>query len=464
LNFFLKDVDDIRGIILSNFSKILRIFSEQKRDEHLNTLWQLASESDVNWRFRCLLAEQLDEICPLYKTVQVVEHIVPLTFQLCDDRMADVRYAAVVPITEIINYFVKERNQEQLEDVLNKCDSIQCAKTYSKRLLYVKLCQVCILRIVPAVFAERFLPKVLTYADDRISNVRYALARFLSSDILKNEQYAVREDVKLCVAKLKSDKEDVEVRRYFSTETEIESFLQKQQSPPTAEEAASPTTQVESPESGAYSSSEDYDDSGGEDADGKKNANKQTSGNEPNRNENVEPEATVTGEKETPPEHNTDNGETDTQPKKQKEDDLSERQVKKQLSAVDIEQPLQRQVTPDDEKEAAKNTAVYTESKQRGENFNSRLIHQPTPYRLPDLDEQSDTDSDEEDNHDENGTNQKNERTKKSDDPEIPSVAAQDSQNQQASEVNSDHSSIPIGAVGNESHDKTDNQTTKDEE
>jgi len=146
IEFFLKDIDDIRTGIITNFSNILRVFGEKKREEHLNTLWELSSEPDVNWRFRLLLAEQLDEICPLFKVAQVSEHIVPLAFQLCDDRMADVRYAAVVPVAELINYFVKQDSHEQLEDLLGKCDSIHDARTYSKQLLYVKLCQVCSLR------------------------------------------------------------------------------------------------------------------------------------------------------------------------------------------------------------------------------------------------------------------------------------------------------------------------------
>jgi len=68
------------------------------------------------------------------------------------------------------------------------------------------------------------------------------------------------------------------------------------------------------------------------------------------------------------------------------------------LSAVDIKEPLQLQVTPDDDSIAAQNIAAYTDSKQKNEKFDTVLIHQPTPKRLPGLDDESDTDSDDDNN------------------------------------------------------------------
>ncbi|ETO27924.1 hypothetical protein RFI_09207, partial [Reticulomyxa filosa] len=251
---------------------------------------------------------------------------------------------------------------------------------------YVKLCQVCSLRIPPTLFLERFLPKLLSYADDRISNVRCSLARLLSTDLLKNEKYASREDVKLCVNKLKNDKEDVEVKRFFATEKEIEAFLQKQQSPAIENTTE---TQTDTADPGGYSSSEDYDESGGEGAEVKETANNQevaqSNGNE---------DATVKTEEKPSTEVKED---VDTKKAPQSKEE-QEQEVEKQLVSVDIQQPLQRQTTLEDEKEAAKNTASYADSKQKGEDFNTTLIHQPTPYRLPGLDDQSDTDSEDEDN------------------------------------------------------------------
>ncbi|ETO05992.1 protein phosphatase 4 regulatory subunit 1, partial [Reticulomyxa filosa] len=291
IDFFLKDIDDVclyLYLCQSQYKFFFFIiwmidsdwcdkqllenntrYESKERDEYLDTLWELGSESDINWRFRLLLAEltnfffflQLHEMMGLYKSNQVVEHLIPLAFQLCDDRMADVRYAAVVPITQLIQVFYKESNYEQLEEVISKCDYIHGSKTYSKRLLlcdlflctllfqikskkkkkkkkvyflinnrYVKLCEACSTRIPIELFNKHFLPKLLDYANDRISNVRFALARLLSINLLNNSQFINREDVRSCVIKLKHDIEDVEIRRFFATESEIELFLQEKQS------------------------------------------------------------------------------------------------------------------------------------------------------------------------------------------------------------------------------------------
>ncbi|ETO18067.1 protein phosphatase 4 regulatory subunit 1 [Reticulomyxa filosa] len=178
IDFFLKDVDDVRVGVLSNFWKILRVLGDTKRKEYLCMLWELGSEPDINWRIRLLLAElshgffmhvniyiyihicvyvhiflllllllngmwnggkdrQLDDIYWLYEPEQVMDQLVPLAFQLCDDRMAEVRCVMAVAIAELVRFFQTKGTAEQLQQILAKCYVLHSAKTYSKRLLFV---------------------------------------------------------------------------------------------------------------------------------------------------------------------------------------------------------------------------------------------------------------------------------------------------------------------------------------
>merc|ERR1719242_1257474 len=52
MEFFLKDIDDIRQGMIQSLWKMLKWLGPDLRKEYLSVLWELASENDVNWRFR----------------------------------------------------------------------------------------------------------------------------------------------------------------------------------------------------------------------------------------------------------------------------------------------------------------------------------------------------------------------------------------------------------------------------
>ena len=254
IEFFLKDIDDIRQGIIKNLWKILKVFNQKLRIEYISILWELASESDVNWRFRLLLSQQLDEILYLYQKKIIKQQIIPLIFQLCQDRMADVRYAAVYPIADAINILIKpssttttnntdnDNNNDEgdnndnnnttenddddsIECIIKKIQTIYKGRTYSKRLLYIRIADSCFNRIDFDLFNKIFLNDLLNYANDKIFNVRFCLARFIHKNLFKNDKYSKNEMVFKAIEILKSDDEDVEIKRFFMTDEEIENWL-----------------------------------------------------------------------------------------------------------------------------------------------------------------------------------------------------------------------------------------------
>eukprot|EP00484_Ammonia_sp_Unknown_P025917 CAMPEP_0197040808 /NCGR_PEP_ID=MMETSP1384-20130603/17458_1 /TAXON_ID=29189 /ORGANISM="Ammonia sp." /LENGTH=1050 /DNA_ID=CAMNT_0042471633 /DNA_START=91 /DNA_END=3243 /DNA_ORIENTATION=- len=257
IEFFLKDIDDIRQGIIKNLWKILKVFNNKLRVEYISILWELASESDVNWRFRLLLAQQLDEILYLYNKKIIKQQIIPLIFQLCQDRMADVRYAAVYPIADAVNILssptatpsassTAKEDEEQNDDensndqsneenddsdddlqcVIKKVQTIYKGRTYSKRLLYIRIADSCFSRISNELFDQIFLNDLLNYANDKIFNVRFCLARFISKHLLHDAKYNTRDVVIKAIDILRNDEEDVEVKRFFMQEDDVEEWLQ----------------------------------------------------------------------------------------------------------------------------------------------------------------------------------------------------------------------------------------------
>ena len=274
IEFFLKDIDDIRQGIIKNLWKILKVFNDKLRIEYISILWELASESDVNWRFRLLLSQQLDEILYLYNKKIIKQQIIPLIFQLCQDRMADVRYAAVYPIADAINILMQpeqhnsdeakendddgdgdedvdedddddeDDDEDNLECITKKIQTLYKGRTYSKRLLYIRIADSCFNRIDTELFNKIFLNDLLNYANYKIFNVRYCLARFIDKNLIKNNKYKDNPSVLKAIEILRNDDEDVEIKRFFMNQPEIEEWLAIHQQEKQKQESLQQTQQM----------------------------------------------------------------------------------------------------------------------------------------------------------------------------------------------------------------------------
>ena len=58
----------------------MAVFTDTRRQEYISQLWDLASESDVNWRFRLLLAQFSIEIFVIF-VICVLYHLLSFVTQ-----------------------------------------------------------------------------------------------------------------------------------------------------------------------------------------------------------------------------------------------------------------------------------------------------------------------------------------------------------------------------------------------
>merc|ERR1719208_145624 len=217
---FHKDIDDIREGVLKHFADFLSVMSEKKRDEHLATLWEISSEMDANWRFRLLLASQLSQIMTLYKADTVSEQIIPLAFQLCDDKMNDVRYEAIKSVPSLVKFMKENGNDQQYQDTLKKTRGLAKNRTYARRQLYVELCRHALTVLDNETFEKELLPSLLQFTKDPVANVRLPLARIIKDEFATHEYFGQHALIRQAISQLRDDPEDVEVVRFFRDTSE----------------------------------------------------------------------------------------------------------------------------------------------------------------------------------------------------------------------------------------------------
>jgi len=227
LDIFLKDIDAIREGVVKSFGQFLQVLSPEKREEHLANLWELASEVDTNWRFRLYLAQQLDILASIYNPETISEQIVPLLFQLCDDKMNAVRVEAASKLPKVSMHLMLHGNDSQFDDIVRKWLQISSNRTYARRILFIYSCEASLDVIPTNRFKQLLFKEMCEKRDDKISNVRLVLARVLKRSFVNRDDFKLDEELATTIRALTNEKEDIDIIRIFGTEEEVEAWKRR---------------------------------------------------------------------------------------------------------------------------------------------------------------------------------------------------------------------------------------------
>lgn len=192
-NGFLKDLDEVRIGLLKHLADFLLLLKPQDRQEYLPKLSEfLKMDNERNWRFRQELTEQLDQLIPLFTPSEVEEYLSPIAMFLVRDKVASVRQSATSVIATIINSLNKSENPKLAQNLL-QCivESLARENLWVHRQTFAGLCLT--IHDTRAIelehFAEDLLPCLLDMADDKVPNVRLAVARTLSTMVQSSEEF-----------------------------------------------------------------------------------------------------------------------------------------------------------------------------------------------------------------------------------------------------------------------------------
>ncbi|XP_035220121.1 serine/threonine-protein phosphatase 4 regulatory subunit 1-like isoform X2 [Stegodyphus dumicola] len=237
----LKDVDEVRIRIVSHLPDFLKHLDASERTQFLPLIEEFTKmDNDKNWRFRYAVAEQLKPTTDLYSASDVHEYFVPIALFLIQDRVSEVRQAAVELMAVIVKRLSEDKKTTEYTRVFLCMFDTQYrqASKWLWRQMYVLLCQqIAIKQAVPRdVFVEEIVPNLFSLAWDSVPNVRLAVSRCLSLtllplDYLPSIQKAHYELLLQVMCSLQSDV-DKDVRHYahLSAET-FNVFPQKKLSP-----------------------------------------------------------------------------------------------------------------------------------------------------------------------------------------------------------------------------------------
>ncbi|XP_076679485.1 serine/threonine-protein phosphatase 4 regulatory subunit 1 isoform X3 [Andrena cerasifolii] len=184
---FIKDLDEVRIGVLKHLATFLTILKPVDRCQYLPRLKEfLATDNQWNWRFREELATQLLEVVNLFGPADVERHIVPLSLELLGDKVAAVRHVALSLVTHIVAHL---SNNEHLVTAFFQELRYSLgvyAKKWIRRQTFAFVCAQLIASnaISGDRFCQEMLPNLLKLSTDKVPNVRLAVARTLSRNVV----------------------------------------------------------------------------------------------------------------------------------------------------------------------------------------------------------------------------------------------------------------------------------------
>merc|ERR1719270_416647 len=183
-NGFLKDLDEVRIGLLKHLSDFLKLLPLDLRRDYLPKMSDfLYMDNDRNWRFRQELAVQMGQLVPLYTAEEVKTHLAPIAVILIRDKVAAVRTSAVGVHSVMVKTLLEDDQSSGLVRVL-LADLIQelvKSDSWIHRQTYASLALTLFLEssLDQTQFAQDVLPNLMDLSEDKVPNVRLAVARAL---------------------------------------------------------------------------------------------------------------------------------------------------------------------------------------------------------------------------------------------------------------------------------------------
>merc|ERR1719203_704136 len=223
-NGFLKDLDEVRIGLLKHLSDFLKLLPLELRRDYLPKMADfLYMDNDRNWRFRQELAVQMGQLIPLYTAEEVKTHLAPIAVILIRDKVAAVRTSAVGVHSVMVKTLLEEDQSSGLVRVLlaDLISELVKSDSWIHRQTYATLALTLFLEssLDHTQFAQDVLPNLMELAEDKVPNVRLAVARALKH--LRTATYFTKEanphhaTMERVIHTLTEDK-DADVRAFFA--------------------------------------------------------------------------------------------------------------------------------------------------------------------------------------------------------------------------------------------------------
>jgi len=202
LESFLKDPnDEIKYGALQSLAQFLKVFSIEKRENMVDIFVQLQKDQK-KWRIRELIARQIDQLVSIFSPKITFEIIAPISFKLCNDPVSFVREEAARKTYAILKALY-HANDTYKDMIIENIKGFSQSNRFTNRQSFIAMCE----KIMKDadIFINHFLVYFAPLTQDKVVNVRIAVAKALENAFKKDRPICQRVEILQLIAKLRND-------------------------------------------------------------------------------------------------------------------------------------------------------------------------------------------------------------------------------------------------------------------
>lgn len=185
---FLKDLDEVRMGVLSHLPEFLRLLKPSDRRVFLPLTEEFVKmDNERNWRYRCVLAQQLGPIVDLFSPTDVQAHLAPIGMWLITDKVSEVRLAACRMMAMVLRRLSQTPDaQMAVSFVTGIIQKFSKSTKWHLRQMYVFLCeQLALEKSFPhETYIKVVVSTLFEFTQDPVPNVRIAVARCFANTFI----------------------------------------------------------------------------------------------------------------------------------------------------------------------------------------------------------------------------------------------------------------------------------------
>lgn len=213
--FLCDPIEDVKYGVIEHLTEFITIFEENRRGPFIELLDQILKEQN-KWRFRELIAQQLDKWAKLFDIEITFKDILPKCLALCRDRVAIVRNVASRNIWSLVTRICESGKNNYLNELLGQIKAFAGEPTYFLRQAFLEMCKGIIQHYPDKYIVEEFLaPLMSELSEDKTVNVRITLASVLCHHNRAKGQFLANPHLNQITAVLNKDK-DLDVKRVLN--------------------------------------------------------------------------------------------------------------------------------------------------------------------------------------------------------------------------------------------------------
>ncbi|KAL0482679.1 serine/threonine-protein phosphatase 4 regulatory subunit 1 [Acrasis kona] len=199
---FLKDLDEVKIGMIGNLAKFVQVLSDDVRAQYLPVICAIPEQTD-NWRIRSEVSQQLGYIAELIPAEMVREKLLKVLYELYNDAFAEVRKKSIVSCGKVLKRLCEGDEQGKI-DFLQFLHGL-AQGNFHKRLIFVYACEFLLKEIDPELFLKEFVPELINLTQDKVPNIRIAVAAFTKTHAMQNETLRESPQVQDLYSRLSQD-------------------------------------------------------------------------------------------------------------------------------------------------------------------------------------------------------------------------------------------------------------------